>query len=123
MLVVVGANLMSTSLLSVRERVRDFGIQKTLGLTPVQIAGSVMVGAVTLTLVALLLGIPLGIWLMSTFVSQVGIQIGSGPDFYILDWRWVSMLLPLLILLAVLSSLLPAARAARLPVVEALRYE
>jgi len=120
---VAGANLMSTSLLSILERVRDFGIQKTLGLTPYQIAGSVMVGSVTLALIALLVGIPLGIWLMQVFVGQVGIQMGAGPDFYTIHWSGISLLVPLLVLLALVSSLAPALHAARLEVIDALRYE
>jgi putative ABC transport system permease protein len=123
LMVVAGANLMSTSLLSIRERVRDFGIQKAIGFTPNQIAISVVVSAVTISIVALLLGITLGLKLMAWFISQVGIQIGSGPDFYIIDWGGMSLLLPILVLLAIFSSLLPAVRAARLQVVDALRYE
>jgi putative ABC transport system permease protein len=123
LMAVAGTNLMSTSLLGIRERVRDFGIQKSLGFTPTQIAWSVVVGAVTISLIALLAGITLGLMLMEWFISQVGIQIGAGPDFYIIHWGGMGILLPVLVLIAIASSLLPAMRAARLEVVEALRYE
>ncbi len=123
MMVVAGVNLLSASLLSVRERVRDFGIQKTLGLTPAQIAGSVMVGAVTLALIALVVGVPLGVWLMDIFIGQLGVQIGLGPDFYVIDWTLMSVLLPVMALLAVVSSAIPAYRASQLEVSDALRYE
>jgi putative ABC transport system permease protein len=120
---VASANLMSNSLLSIRERVRDFGIQKAIGFTPAQIASSVVIGAVVIVLIALAIGVTLGMSLMEWFVSQVGIAIGAGPDFYLIDWGAISLLLPVLVLLAVISSLLPAMRAARLQVVAALRYE
>jgi putative ABC transport system permease protein len=123
LMLVAGANLMSTSLLSIHERVKDFGIQKALGFTPAQIAGSVVIGSVVIVLIALAFGVTLGMSLMEWFVSQVGIAIGAGPDFYLIDWGAISLLLPALVLLAVFSSLLPAVRAARLQVVEALRYE
>jgi len=123
LMVVAGANLMSTSLLSIQERVRDFGILKSIGFTPTQIVWSVLVGAVIIVLFALLFGYTIGMRLMTWFVSQVGIQIGAGPDFYHIDWGGMAILLPVLVLLAVISSLVPAIRASRLNVVDALRYE
>lgn len=123
LMLVAVVNLISTSLLSVRERVRDFGIQKTIGLTPAQVATGVIVGAVTIVLFALLLGVTLGMVIMENFIQQVGIAIGAGPDFYLIQWGWISLLLPILLVLAVLSSLLPAVRAAQLEVTDALRYE
>jgi putative ABC transport system permease protein len=123
LMIVAGANLMSTSLLSIRERVRDFGIQKTLGLTPTQIANSVVIGAISIVLIAFALGISGGVWLMNRFIQQVGIELGSGPDFFNIPWSGLVLLLPILVLVAIISSLLPALRAARLEVIEALRYE
>ncbi|MEW5870744.1 MAG: FtsX-like permease family protein [Chloroflexota bacterium] len=123
LMLVAAANLMSASLLSIREQVRDFGIQKTLGVTPAQIAASVVVGTVAIALIALLLGVTLGMVVMVRFIQQVGIAIGAGTDFYIINWGAISLLLPILVLVAALSSLLPALRAARLEVNEALRYE
>ena len=123
LMVVAAANLMSTSLLSIRERVRDFGIQKTLGLTPAQIATSVVIGTVTLALIALLLGVTLGMVIIIQFIEQVGIMIGAGPDLYTIDWGQISLVLPVLVVVAILSSMIPAIRAARLEVTEALRYE
>ena len=123
LMLVAAANLMSTSLLSIRERVRDFGIQKTLGLTPAQIAASVVVGTVLITLIALLLGVTLGMVVVENFIRQVGVAIGAGPDFYLIHWGGISLLLPIQLVVAVVSSMLPAMRAARLEVTEALSYE
>ena len=123
MLVVGGANLTSTTLLNMHERTRDFGILKTLGLTPNQIAWSVVFGAVLIALISLLIGVPLGVTVMGGFIRQVGIAIGAGPDFYTINWSGLSLLLPVMVLVAGISSALPALRAARIPVVNALRYE
>ncbi len=123
MLLVAGANMMSASLLSIRERTRDFGIQKTLGLTPMQIGASVVVGSIWTAVIAMIISLPLTVWIMASFISQLGISIGAGPDFYRIDWVNYLYLLPGFVALAILSSLLPAIRAARLEVIEALRYE
>jgi putative ABC transport system permease protein len=123
LMIVAAANLMSTSLLDIRERVRDFGIQKTLGITPAQIAGSVVIGAITIALIALIIGGTLGVMLMESFIRQVGIQIGAGTDFYLIHWGGISLLLPILVLVAVVSSLFPALRAAQIQVTDALQYE
>jgi hypothetical protein len=55
--------------------------------------------------------------------GRVEIQVGSGPDSFNIPWSGLVLLLPILVLVAVISSLLPALRAARLEVIEALRYE
>jgi putative ABC transport system permease protein len=123
MVIVTGVNLMSTSLLSVRERTKDLGIQKTLGLTPAQIALSVVIGSIAMAVIALLIGITMGLLLMLEFIQQVGIEIGAGPDFFFIHWEILSLLLPFVVLLAIVSSLWPALRSSRLQVVDALRYE
>ena len=123
MVIVSGVNLMSTSLLSVRERTKDLGIQKALGLTPAQIGLSVVMGTIAMALIALIIGIVLGVVLMGEFVQQVGIELGAGPDFYTIHWGPMSLLLPFVVVLGIVSSLWPALRSARLQVVDALRYE
>jgi putative ABC transport system permease protein len=83
----------------------------------------VVIGAISIALIAFALGISGGVWLMNRFIQQVGIELGSGPDFFNIPWSGLVLLLPILVLVAVISSLLPALRAARLEVIDALRYE
>lgn len=123
MTLVTSVNLMSTSVLSIRERVRDFGVQKSFGVTPAQIAISVAVGTILIAILGLFLGTFIGVGLMSDFIGNVGIQLGIGTDFYSLKWSWIAGLIPTMALLAILSSMWPAIRAARMQVVEALHYE
>jgi putative ABC transport system permease protein len=123
MVIVTGVNLMSTSLLSVRERTRDLGILKALGLTPTQIGASVVIGAIAMVVIALVVGIGIGLLLMQEFIRQVGMEIGAGPDFFFIHWGMISLLLPFVVILAIVSSLWPAYRSSRIQVVDALRYE
>ncbi|MBI4304924.1 MAG: FtsX-like permease family protein [Chloroflexi bacterium] len=120
---IAGINLLSTGLLGIRERVRDFAVQKTLGVTPAQIGIGVVAGVGMLAILSLLLGIPLGLLVYDRFMSSVAEQVGTGPGFAHMDWQWLSLLLPGMAVLAILGSAIPARRAARLVIADALRYE
>lgn len=107
---------------AVRRRRHDLAVLRALGFRPLQVAACVSWQAVTVCLVALLLGIPLGI------------AVGRW------SWRWVADSTPLLyvppvaasvallavpaaLVLANVMSALPARRAARLRPAEVLRAE
>ncbi len=121
---IAGINLLSSQLLSVRERRRDFAILKTLGFTPAQITASVLSGSMFLALVALAIGIPLGLvatrvlFDILTNAAGIGSGVGSLPGVL-----WLLPLLPIVLLVAALMSALPARTASKLEVAEALRYE
>ena len=52
-LLIIGvANMLTTMLLNVRERVRDIGILKSIGMTPRQVVGSIASGTGLLTALA-----------------------------------------------------------------------
>ena len=117
-------NLLSTTMLGVRERFRDIGILKSVGLTPLQVIVGVLAGVGAVAVLALVAGIPLGLatarWLYDELGRQTGIGVGlgvmpGGPD--------LAMLLPVVVGLALLGGIGPARRAAGLRVAEALRYE
>jgi putative ABC transport system permease protein len=123
LLIVAGVNLLSATLLSVRERVRDFGIQKTLGMTPAQVAAGVTTGVTAIALISVLAGIPMGWFVYDLFMASVSRQVGAGAGFAQMDWRLLLLLLPGAVAVAVLSSLVPAHQAATIEVADALRYE
>jgi predicted lysophospholipase L1 biosynthesis ABC-type transport system permease subunit len=66
-----------TLITSIVRRRRDLAILKTLGFAPVQLAGTVAWQATTLTVFALLIGLPAGIglgrWLWRIFADQLGV--------------------------------------------------
>ena len=63
LLVITVTTLVAIALLSVRERIRDYGVLKTIGLTPRQITSSLVSAHTALALIAALLSIPAGIGL------------------------------------------------------------
>lgn len=122
-LLVALVNLFSTGLLSVRERRREFGIEKAIGFTPRQLMQAVVTQLSALALLALLIGIPAGLVFFDVFMGGIGVAVGTGPTFGQLNEAALVLLLPFMVLLALLSGMIPARRAARINVVDALRYE
>ncbi|HET7487036.1 MAG TPA: FtsX-like permease family protein [Acidimicrobiales bacterium] len=82
LVLVVGLlNLVASTLLGIRERMRDIGILKTVGFTPRQLAGSVATGAGATALAAVLVGVPVGLLAGRVMVDGVGTGSGLGPGW------------------------------------------
>jgi putative ABC transport system permease protein len=124
-LLIIGiVSLLITTLLGVRERRRDFGIFKTIGLTPGQIVAGVIAGVSPLALLAVTIAIPLGVWITRVMSDYFGRLGGTGAGTMALpDWWWFVLTYPAALLLAALGGFIPARRAAAVKVVEVLRYE
>jgi putative ABC transport system permease protein len=115
-------NLVTTMLLGIRERRRDFAIFKTIGLTPRQVLGAVTAGGSVLALMALAIGIPVGAAMFRAIV--VATNPTDGPDLGTTPtWWWLLLLVPGILIFTTIASLLPARRAAEIQPAEALRYE
>jgi ABC-type lipoprotein release transport system permease subunit len=119
LLVITTTTLVALALLSVRERIRDYGVLKTIGLTPRQIASSLVSAHAVLALIAALLSIPIGIVL---FRAVFGIAGGDSEDLVIAPW-WSLSLVPVgILLLVACATSLPARLATRIATADALRY-
>jgi putative ABC transport system permease protein len=112
-------------LLNVRERVRDIGILKSIGMTPRQVVGSIASGTGLLTALALLAGIPLGLIVYRVMFVAVGENMaGADPELYAApSWGGMALIVPGALIFAALCTILPARRAANVQVTEVLRYE
>jgi ABC-type lipoprotein release transport system permease subunit len=120
LLVIKTTTRVAIALLSVRERVRDFGVLKTVGLTPREIGSSLVSAHAAVALMAALLSIPIGIVLFRAVFAIAG---GSSEDLVIAPW-WSLTLVPIGTLLIVAAATsLPARLATRIPTADALRYE
>jgi putative ABC transport system permease protein len=120
LLLVTATTLVAIALLSVRERIRDYGVLKAIGLTPREIASSVVSAHAAVALLAALLSIPVGIGL---YVTVFGIAGGSAEDRVIAPWWWLALVPIGTVLLVVAATSLPARLATRIPTADALRYE
>ena len=121
----IGAiNLLISLMFGVRERYRDFGIMKTLGLTPRQILASVSISAILFAIVAIAIGTPLGLLFRRFALNYIGEEAGAGSPFGTMPGpAWIAVLALITLVVAIIGALVPARRAAGISVAEALRYE
>lgn len=110
----------NTLSLSIHERTRELGLLRAMGMTRSQLRSSVRWEAVIVALIGTILGIGLGIglsWLMVRVLASQGITDFSAPPVWMITTALIAAGL------AVSASILPARRAARLDVLEAIGAE
>ncbi|MFE0425690.1 ABC transporter permease, partial [Streptomyces sp. NPDC058953] len=127
MLVAVAAlGVLNGVLLDTRERVREIGIHKALGMTPRQTITMIITSVVVTGLVAGAAGVPLGMALHGWVVPAMGDGVGLRlPDSVMAVYDWTEVV-PLVLgglLIAALGALLPAGWAAGSRTATALRTE
>ncbi|MEW2485036.1 FtsX-like permease family protein [Streptomyces sp. NPDC048411] len=127
MLVAVAAlGVLNGVLLDTRERVRELGVHKALGMTPRQTIAMVITSVVATGLVAGTLGVPLGVALHGWAIPAMGDSVGLRLPGSVIAVYHGAELLPLALgglLIATLGALLPAGWAARARTATALRTE
>ena len=115
-LMVGGVGVVAIMMISVTERTREIGVRKALGATRLTILWQFLIEAVTLTGIGALFGLGFG-WIMSLVIRSSTPIPASIPPGAIVAALGVSALT------GILFGMLPAARAARLDPVAALRHE
>ncbi|KKD05703.1 efflux ABC transporter, permease [Streptomyces sp. WM6386] len=127
MLVAVAAlGVLNGVLLDTRERVREIGVHKALGMTPRQTVAMVLTSVVVMGLVAGALGVPLGVALHGWVIPAMGDSVGLRLPGSVTAVYHAAELFPLTLgglLIATLGALLPAGWAARARTATALRTE
>ncbi|MCU1364914.1 MAG: hypothetical protein JWN39_553 [Ilumatobacteraceae bacterium] len=107
---------------SVRRRRRELAVLRSLGFTSTQVIGSIVWRSVLVALTAVLIGVPLGIvagrWTWGRVVRDVGLASGA-----VLPGPWIAAVIAGVLVIIPVLSLWPGVRAARTPLVEALRTE
>ncbi|MEV7521894.1 ABC transporter permease [Streptomyces sp. NPDC091371] len=127
MLVAVAClGVLNTVVLDTRERVRDLGVLKALGMTPRQTLAQVLTSVGAIGLAAGAVGVPLGValhgWVMPAMGRAVGTTIPPA-DIDVYGTALLGALALAGLLIAVAGALLPAGWAARTRTARALRAE
>lgn len=108
--------LMNIMLVSVTERTREIGIRKAMGANKSTIRNQFLMEAIVIGQIGGAAGILMGIGIGNI----LALIIGAG---FIVPWIWMLLGVTLCFIVAVVSGLIPALKAARLDPVESLRYE
>ncbi len=133
---VAGFGILAIFFMIVFEKTRDIGILKSLGATGRGIMGIFLGYGLSLGVVGASVGLGLGL-LFVRYINEIADLLGRitgqpvfDPSIYyfqkiptIIEWPTVAWIVLGSMGIAVLASILPAQRAARLHPVEALRYE
>ncbi len=115
-LVVGGIVIMNIMLVSVMERTREIGVRKAIGARRRDILIQVIIESATLSGTGAFLGVLVGVGLTWMVGALSPLPAAVAPE-------WVSLGVVLGVAVGMIAGVYPAARAARLDPVDALRYE
>jgi hypothetical protein len=127
-LLVASIGIANTMIMAVYERTKEIGIMKAVGAAPGQIRALFVVEASMIGLLGGIIGTILG-WLLGVFLNWLILAILRWQEmdvrgtFFVVSWWLVVGALAFAALVGLLAGLYPAARAARLAPLDALRYE
>jgi putative ABC transport system permease protein len=123
---VAALGVFNTVVLNTRERRRDLGVLKSIGMTPRQVTVMMVTSMAALGAAGGLLGVPLGVAAHRLVVEAMCAAAGlTAPGFMLDVWgaAGLAALIPAGVVIAMLGAFLPARSAAGVAVAEALRTE
>lgn len=119
-IVIAALGIVNTLSLSVSDRTREIGLLRAIGLSKRGVRGSILIESIIISVlgavIGLVVGVPLAIGL-NEYVADDATSIIQIP------WLSLGVMLVLAVLVGALASILPARRAARLNVLEAIATE
>jgi ABC-type antimicrobial peptide transport system permease subunit len=129
-LLVACLGIANTMIMAVYERTKEIGILKAVGAAPRQIRGLFIIEAALIGLIGGVAG-TVGGWLLGLGLNRLIVAIMAWQEitipqnihFFAVSWWLVFLALAFATVVGLLAGLYPAARAARLDPLEALRYE
>ncbi len=120
-LIVGGIAVANTMLMSVFERTREFGVVRAVGARPRFLVGLVLLEALLLALAGAVVGVALG-FVGAAAINRMAFDV-IGLDVAIVTPRLVAFAVAVAAGMGLLSGILPAERAARVPIAVAVARE
>jgi putative ABC transport system permease protein len=117
-LFVGGIGIMNIMLASISERIREIGIRKAVGAAGFDIFTQIVVESVTMAVVGGLLGL-----LCSRFVVWLISQVTPTDNEPVITWGAMAFAFAFSGVVGILAGLFPAFKAARMSVIQSLRYD
>ncbi len=112
--------IVNTLALSVLERTRELGLIRAIGMRRAQVADMITVESVVIAVFGALLGLAVGSALGTAVVRALK---DDGIAELSIPWQSLSTFLALAVLIGLLAAIIPAVRAARTDVLQAIAYE
>jgi putative ABC transport system permease protein len=119
---IAALGVVNTLTMSVIERTREIGMLRSIGMTRFQVVKMVLAEAGLLGIIGGLMGLVFGVLLTKIFLTSMTAMSGYSLDL-IIPSRTVVTAVIVALVVSQLAALLPALRAARTPVLEAIHYE
>lgn len=114
--------IMNTLTMNVMERTQEIGMLRGVGMTRGQVVSMVLAEAALMGLIGGILGLVFGVILSR--VIMLGMTAMSGYQLtYMLPIARVILALVMALIISIIAALLPAQRAARVRILEAIHYE
>ncbi|MGC9471457.1 MAG: ABC transporter permease [Bacteroidales bacterium] len=126
-LFVAALGIINTMIMSIMERIREIGIMKSVGASRKMIRWSFFAEAATIGFFGGIFGLALG-WLVTRGANlviriQLAAEMEEPVDLFYFPWWLLAGSVLFSVLVSLAAGLYPAARAARVDPVQALRYE
>jgi|GEM_PF-168246 len=114
--------ILNTLAISVLERTREIGMLRAIGATRKQVSRTVLAEALLLAAIGTAFGLIAGLYLGYVFVLGMNAS-GIFPMEYTFPYIGIVIAIAVGLLFGVIAAILPARQAARMEIIEALRYE
>ena len=110
----------NTIAMSVRERVREVGILKTLGFTNSEVLGLILGEASVISLLGGLIGCGIA-WVLCKGVAGASGGFANLEGMTLAPWMWV-VVVTAAVAMGTLAAIVPATGASRTSIIDAMRY-